>query len=224
MTQEKSFYNKPTPRVLLVGLGGIGSNLIDLVIPALATCSIEVEIHLMDDDRIESTNLGHQRYSEFEIGKSKVEALAKRHCKFESVEVRAIEEALRRPEQLVGYDVIIVAVDRSQPRDLVHQSGVAWLDLRCQGDGWIILDNNTDSKLISGLPQSEKPTSCQLPGAIENGNIEFGFAAVAALGAQWLFQKLRMLNGEKSQLPTFRMGYLTYGEMNPPQKQVITND
>ena len=45
------------------------------------------------------------------------------------------------------------------------------------------------------------------------GNIEFGFAAVAAIGAQWLCQKLRMLRGENTRAPGFTMGYLTHGQM-----------
>ena len=52
-----------------------------------------------------------------------------------------------------------------------------------------------------------------MPGAIENGNIQFGFAAVAALGAQWVMQKLRTIRGHQSKTPKFSMGYLTYGQM-----------
>ena len=52
-----------------------------------------------------------------------------------------------------------------------------------------------------------------MPGAIENGNIQFGFAAVAAIGAQWAIQKIRMIRGHDSMTPKFSMGYLTYGQM-----------
>ena len=52
-----------------------------------------------------------------------------------------------------------------------------------------------------------------MPGAIENGNIQFGFAAVAALGAQWVMQKLRIIKVHQSKAPKFSMGYLTYGQM-----------
>ncbi len=201
------------PRILMVGLGGIGSNLIHLLVPALEKCELNVEIDLMDDDIIESNNLGHQNYSMVDVGKSKASALANRYCHFDSVRVIGKEEPLRTPEQLDGYDVIIVAVDRAQPRELVHQSDSLWLDLRCQGDGWIMIDNKTSSKIANNLPQSETPTSCQIPRALENKNIEFGFAAVAALGAQWVFQTIRILNGLKSEIPKFRLGYLTYGEV-----------
>jgi hypothetical protein len=206
---------KPITDILVVGLGGIGSNLVDLVVPALERCKINVNLSIMDDDIVDHSNLGHQRYSKQEVGQNKAKCLAKRHSKLDFVNVVALDEALSNSEQLDQYDVIIVAVDRPEPRELVHRMDIDWLDLRCQGDGWIIIDSSTDSKIVDHLPQSKKPTSCQMPGAIENGNIEFGFAAVAVIGAQWLFQKMRLINGANTQLPGFRMGYLTHGEINP---------
>jgi len=211
-------------KILVVGLGGIGSNLIDFIVPAFEYCNFNVEIHLMDDDKVELNNLGHQKYFQHEVGQSKATSLVKRYSNLETVNLIAVEKALRVSEQLEGYDVIIVAVDRAEPRNLVHETKIDWLDLRCQGDGWIIIDSNTDPKIINSLPQSKKSTSCQMPGALENGNIEFGFAAVAVLGTQWLFQKIRMINGAISQLPSFRMGYLTHGEINPKLTGVVIND
>ena len=55
-------------------------------------------------------------------------------------------------------------------------------------------------------------------------NVEFGFAAVAVIGAQWLFQKMRLIKGANTQLPGFRMGYLTHGEINPTFTGVVIND
>ena len=215
---------KPITDILVVGLGGIGSNLVDLVVPALERCKINANLSIMDDDIVEHSNLGHQRYSKNEVGQSKAKCLANRHSKLEFINVTALDEALRHSKQLKEYDVIIVAVDRPEPRELVHQTDIDWLDLRCQGDGWIIIDSSTDSKIIDHLPQSKKPTSCQMPGALEDGNIEFGFAAVAVIGAQWLFQKMRLINGANTQLPGFRMGYLTHGEINPKFTGVVIND
>ena len=112
-----------------------------------------------------------------------------------------------------GYDIIVVAVDRQEPRDLVHSSDAQWVDLRCQGDGWMLIDSDTNRSILNKIPNNKQPVGCQLPGAIENGNIEFGFAAVAALGAQWVMQKLRIINGHQSKTPKFSMGYLTHGQM-----------
>ena len=58
-------------KVLIVGLGGIGSNLLDLVMPVLSKSLQPLELHLMDDDSVDRSNLAHQRFSESDIGLSK---------------------------------------------------------------------------------------------------------------------------------------------------------
>ncbi|MBT5122257.1 MAG: hypothetical protein HOM38_05980, partial [Euryarchaeota archaeon] len=45
----------------IIGAGGIGSNLAELLIPALRRLSISANITIMDDDVVEAGNLGHQR-------------------------------------------------------------------------------------------------------------------------------------------------------------------
>ena len=213
LTENQVDAEKFTKQILIVGLGGIGSNLLDLVMPVISKSLHPLEIHLMDDDSVDRSNLVHQRFTESDIGLSKAETLVARLPKSDRVRLIPRIEKLTEPSQLVGYDLIIVAVDNDAPRKLVHRHGILWADLRCQGDGWIIIDNETDISTIAKLPAQKQPTSCQLPGAIESGNIEFGFAAVAAIGAQWLCQKLRMLRGENTRSPGFAMGYLTHGQM-----------
>ena len=198
----------------MVGLGGIGSCLADLFIPVLGLSKNPVEIHLMDNDFVEESNIAHQKFSREDIGKAKAIVIANRYSHLEKIKLIPRVEKLLQLKQLIGYDIIVVAVDNNYPRELVHSSGVPWADLRCQGDGWIFINHQTDTKKISPLPIQTKPTSCQLPGAISSGNIEFGFAAAAAVGAQWLNQQLRSLQGVNTRLPNFFMGYLTYGQMN----------
>ena len=205
--------DQKTPHILIVGLGGIGSNLLDLVVPVFVKINKPIEIHLMDNDVIDESNLAHQKFTLQDIGLNKVDALVQKFSLSSKVKLIPIVERLFDATQLLGYDLIIVAVDNNLPRELVHESKSMWVDLRCQVDGWIIIDNETDNTIMAKLPKQIQPTSCQLPGAIEIGNIEFGFAAVAAIGAQWLCQKIRILRGEASQTPKFAMGYLTYGQM-----------
>ena len=203
-------------KILIVGLGGIGSQLTDLVVPALNIGHISVELYLMDDDNVELHNIGHQKYQHHEIGQSKVSSLNERYSIYQNVKIIPIEEKLTENTQLEMYDIIVVSVDRDNPRKIVHSSGKAWVDLRCQGDGWMMLDSDTDSNIICSFPKNEQPVSCQLLGAIDEGNIQFGFAAVAAIGAQWVLQKIRMSHGVTTKVPRFSMGYLTHGEMRFP--------
>ena len=76
------------------------------------------------------------------------------------------------------------------PRQLVHSSTTEWLDLRCQGDGYVVIDNQTNKAVIDSLPGNNKPTSCQIVGSKDFQNIEFGFSMCATIGAQWILQKL----------------------------------
>ena len=74
------------PEILIVGVGGIGSNLVDLLIPALETCELKSNIYLMDSDVVEKKNLGHQKFFEKDIGKSKVESIVQRFKNQKNVE------------------------------------------------------------------------------------------------------------------------------------------
>ena len=200
-------------KLLVVGLGGIGSQLTELIVPALDISGLNVELYLMDNDVVDESNLAHQRFSREDKNSSKVEALKQRYQRYEQVKTIAHNNNLTLQSQLEGYDIIVVAVDRQEPRNIVHGSDAHWVDLRCQGDGWLLIDSDTNRSIVSSIPNNKQPVGCQLPGAIESGNIEFGFAAVAALGAQWVVQKIRMIAGHKSKAPKFSMGYLTHGQM-----------
>lgn len=241
MKEEDTNTNQPdelnttpesTPSILIVGAGGIGSNLVDLIVPALSRCGIKADLHLMDDDMVDAGNIGHQRFDRADIGTPKVDALASRHTsqadqadqalrvKQAVVGITSHSVLLRSAEQLEDHDIIIIAVDRPEPRRLAHQSGKQWLDLRCQGDGFMLLDHNTEAEVVQALSPEHQPTSCQIPGAIEAGNIEFGYAAVAALGAQWLFQSLRILAGHTTCTPKAQMGSLSFGELPMPSLKI----
>tara|TARA_B100001094_G_scaffold308064_1_gene340326 strand:+ start:123 stop:770 length:648 start_codon:yes stop_codon:yes gene_type:complete len=203
-------------KIAIIGAGGIGSNLLDLIAPSMNRCGIDSSIHLIDDDIVERKNIGHQKYSIRDVGHSKVASLAARHSNYERVRVIPHEYPLRDIKQISHYDILVIAVDRPKPRKIVHNSGVPWLDLRCQGDGYMVLDNNSSMESLTKLTPDHKPTSCQIPGSIEMENIEFGFAAVAAIGAQWLMQTVRSIRGWDTMTPKSQMGSLTHGQFPLP--------
>ena len=199
-------------KLAIIGAGGIGTNLIELLVPALRRIGMKAQLTLMDDDVVEAGNLGHQRYTEMDLGMKKVEALAMRMSEEASeVTIGAQAENLRKADQLEGYDMVIVCVDRPEPRRLVHALDVPWLDLRCGGDGYVMLSSESPEALVNHMTPDHQPMSCQHPGALEDGNLEFGFAVAAAFGAQWIVQHLR---GHTP--PVQAMGSLTYGAFNFP--------
>ena len=79
------------------------------------------------------------------------------------------------------------------------------------------IDDETKSRLVTLMtPNDQQPASCQQEGAVENGNIEMGYALAAAHGAQWVVQRLRRVLGEPTRAPPARMYSLTFGELQFP--------
>ena len=200
-------------RLLLVGAGGIGTQLVELLVAALRRVGLNGSITLMDGDIVEASNLGHQRYTVQDIGQAKVNCLAQRLDEEGSgLRVFALNENLRTADQLNEADLVVVCVDRPEPRRLVHALDIPWLDVRCSGDGWLVLSSQSSPALLEQLTPDHEPMSCQVKGALEAGNLEFGFAVAAAFGAQWALQQWR-----GHQAPVQSMGSLTYGALRFPE-------
>lgn len=176
--------------VLIVGAGGIGSTITDLLIPTLNIGNLAVELTVMDDDFVEQRNIGHQRFTPADIGKTKVAAIAEKFADSQNVKITGIAEKLTQAEQLENYDLVVIAVDNPQPRKLVHSTCDTWCDIRSTGDGFLLFTSNSPKQLVSSMTQDHPPASCQVPGAIESGHIQFGFALAAVHAVEWLLANL----------------------------------
>ena len=201
------------PVLTIIGAGGIGSQTVDLLVPALRRIEAQCEIIVMDGDIVEEKNLGHQKYSSDDIGKAKVECLAAKYNSLDnsSVSVIGISENFRNIEQVKNSDYVIICVDRPEPRRLVHSLGIPWIDLRCGGDGYLVLSSDSEKELVLHMTPDHEPKSCQHEGALNIGNLEFGFAISASYGAQWALQQLR-----NSPSPIQAMGSMNFGQLNFP--------
>ena len=85
----------PQKSLLIIGAGGIGTTVVDLLVPALERIQLGAKITLMDGDTVEASNLGHQNYSAADIGAFKVDALASKWSKANGLQVRSVAENLR---------------------------------------------------------------------------------------------------------------------------------
>lgn len=202
----------PQKSLLIIGAGGIGTTVVDLLVPALERIQLGAKITLMDGDTVEASNLGHQNYSAADIGTFKVDALASKWSKANGLQVHSVAENLRDFEQLDGYDLVIICVDRPEPRRLVHALDVPWIDLRCSGDGWMVFTSDSDPNLVAQMTPDHEPMSCQVEGALDAGNLEFGFSIAGTFGAQWILQQLR-----ERRAPVQSIGSLTYGSFEFPK-------
>ena len=206
-------------KTLLIGAGGIGSQLAHIVAPAFTASGVcHLELHIMDSDVVETENLTHQRFFPEDVGQPKVEALVNRLQPFveeSNHTLVAVVEDLTDAKQLEEFDFVIVAVDNSEARLLVHEHAEKWLDLRCGGDGYTCYDDSSVEEFVSQMTPPDQPrASCQQPGAVEEGNIEMGYAMAAAHGAQWLIQSVRQKMGVSTHPPQPRTYSLTHGELN----------
>jgi len=189
--------------VTIVGAGGIGSHLVGALAPAIHRGDLVerlggIVLRIHDSDLVSEQNLAHQRFLPSEVGRHKATSLRSSLMEFENdlMQLEDITEDVRRASDIGGSDLVVVAVDSSLARRVAHESAPRWLDLRCSGDGYIAIDHRVGSRQVDSLTTDQPPMSCQLEGSIDVGNIQFGFMAAAAHGAQWAVQSLREMSGE----------------------------
>jgi len=193
---EENMPNYDEVVVTIIGAGGIGSNLLPHLTRALSAGELienigPIRVRIIDGDIVEQGNLQHQNYSADDINLFKTHSIVNplKHFENQFLRIESITENVRGPMYIVDSDLVIVAVDSMSVRRLVHRYADYWLDLRCQGDGYIALDYRIDPVDVTKLtPLNGESASCQLPGAIETGNIQFGHLLAGAHGSQWALQ------------------------------------
>ncbi len=214
--------NKEELVITIVGAGGIGSNLLPHLARALSAGELieninPIRLRIIDGDVVEQGNLQHQNFSVDDINTFKTDSIVNplKYLENQFLRIESITENVRGPTHIADSDLVIVAVDSMLVRRLVHRYADYWLDLRCQGDGYIALDYRMDPVDITKLtPLNDESASCQLPGAIESGNIQFGHLLAGAHGSQWVIQFLRIISGEDTaSLPSPQTANISFGTL-----------
>ena len=209
-------------KIAVIGAGGIGSNFLRIIAPALSQNKLSrrlggIDVSIFDSDKVEVENLHHQGYSYSEVGEHKVDALANSLRKFESDLLRftPIQEDVKESTRLEQFNLVVVCVDSSFARLITHSKCPIWLDLRCRGDNYIALDSSVDNETLNSLTDpNQKAGSCQFENAVETGNIQFGNVAAAVFGCQWIIQHLRTVLDEKNSMhPKIRCESITFGAL-----------
>jgi adenylyltransferase/sulfurtransferase len=113
-------------RAVLLGVGGLGCP----AALALAESGEELELVLVDDDRVERSNLARQiLFGEADAGALKVEAAARRLAaaggRLRIVPVPARFDASTAQELLAGADVLLDGTDSFETRFLANDAAVA---------------------------------------------------------------------------------------------------
>ena len=200
--------------ICLVGAGGIGSNLVNLIAPSLRKRKNQINLTILDSDLVEEKNTHFQQFSLEDIGLSKVVAL-ERAFSYDSLTITAIEADLDEEYDLSEFDLVICSVDNAKARKIVQKKAKTWIDLRSTGDGCVYLSNECEKELIDEMTGDEASGSCQQEGAIEAEFIEFGFAIAASIGSQWIHDHLRF---GKSMISS-GIYSIRFGQLNMPKME-----
>lgn len=182
-------------KVAIIGLNGIGSyfvrglsELIKKDIAGLEKINV-MGIDLFDDDSIEEKNFAYTIYDIEHLGRNKAEVLA------ELTEYKAGTEKIERAEQLAGYDLVILAVDNNEVRNLVYNTGIKFLDLRSNGKSIMSIltskELDIDKKYLELTPGNNLKGSCQREEDLIDKHIQLGNIIVSSIGLQFLVDYLR---------------------------------
>lgn len=179
-------------RILIIGVGGIGSFLVQFM-----SKSGMYHITVSDPDKVEKKNITYQNYYDFDVDKLKV--------KQNSAQIKNPYKILVK-EQLEGYDLVICCADNLDVRRLLYREGFGedcknkWLDLRAQGRNGALISYLADSKYSDVFNSGpEGSFSCQSEDYNISRNpadLQFTHIAIAGIASQWIH---RWFNDEEVQ-------------------------
>lgn len=183
---------KDNLKIAVIGLNGIGSyfvrglsELIKKDIAGLDKINV-MGIDLFDFDTIEEKNFSYTIYDIEHLGRNKAEVLA------EMTGYKARAEKIERAEQLADYDLVVLAVDNNEVRNLIYEAGIKFLDLRAKGKSIMVyLGQKEDTEYLELTKDTGEKGGCQYEKDIEDRTIELGNRIVAEIGLQYLVDYCR---------------------------------
>jgi len=143
---------KSNKHVVAIGLGNIGSPLVDL----LARTDQISHLTLIDRDIYEASNLRNQAIQEADIGRPKAVVQAERVRKVRpAVRVEPIWAAVEDvPLSQLRSDVVVTGLDsklsRQQVNERVWRLGIPWIDGGVETEGWL-------ARMSVYVPGSDQP-------------------------------------------------------------------
>lgn len=160
--------------VVIAGAGALGSNLAMLLVRQGFQ-----RIRLIDDDRVEESNLGTQIYGVSDIGAMKVQAAQNIIYRAVEVEIDAIAKRLSLANVKKfskGATVVVDAFDNSQSRQILHDhclaNGIPCLHVGLfEGYGEVVWDS------VYRVPEDVDGDICEYPMARNLVNLVVAIAA-----------------------------------------------
>ena len=187
--------NKTKRKVLVIGVGGIGS----FLTPLLHRTGL-YNVCMFDPDTVDLKNISYQNFKHGDIGLNKTIAMRTNTVCMNHMTDIGLTNGNAYPvltkKQLSGYDLVVCCADNLSVRKLLYSQGfndeceTPWLDLRAQGRNGALVSYLTD-KMFSEtfLTGPDGSFSCQGENFNESLNTEdlhFTHVAIAGYGAQWI--------------------------------------
>lgn len=110
MLLGEDFEKLQAARVILLGVGGVGSFCLDCLVRSGVR-----EVTIVDFDTYDETNLNRQLWSEQHVGESKVKALQTHYPQIDVIEAR-IDVAWVEAFDFDAYDLVLDAIDDTQAK------------------------------------------------------------------------------------------------------------
>ena len=185
----------------IIGVGGIGGYLTKFIAEYMLKGIIpysDVNIRILDYDRIESKNLHYQNFKIDELGMYKVVALKNRYLGINSLVID-----VKSKFDICDANMVILCVDNDVVRNLVyktcHSLDIEFIDIRSQGKRVFCLPKGLSYKDDSNFLDFKDKThySCQEKEDLKSGQIQFTNRVAASIGFQMFLNYLRGVTNHK---------------------------
>lgn len=176
---EDIVLQRSKPRIVICGVGALGSKLVDLLASQGYT-----NLSVIDKDRVEGKNFGTQHYGLADVGRMKAQQIAANLFRRLKVKIDSHPQELRanNVKKLLVGDLIIDLFDNADSRNLVRdycrEHGISCLHAGLSDDGFAEVEWNENYEaypvnLVS--PEGEIP--CEYPLAANLVHLAVGFTS-----------------------------------------------
>jgi len=175
-------------KILIVGVGGIGSWLASKLNWLTEQGQISAEIHAYDHDEVEEKNIRYQDFTVDDLYENKAMALDMRFDTdnrwFFGHDQKVLDSSV-----FEGYHLVVSAVDNLKFRKLMYEEcGSFWIDLRSEGRTIVAVAKHPKNtpEILENLVKGdlEHEGSCQLQSDLDAGRVQMGNQIIANIGAQ----------------------------------------
>ena len=186
-------------KVLIIGVGGLGSWLVDLFQHGYDNEQIplDYELHIADPDTVEIKNIKFQNFVENDIMDYKTAALRKRYNCIAGTRTVEVDTRL-----LKNYDFFIIAADNFKIRQEVfehcHKYKKEYIDLRAEGRLYMakVKELNLADDLNTIDIKDTAHGSCQRQEDLDYGRIQYSNRIVSAIGFQMFLNWTRNITNK----------------------------